>query len=111
MIDKRGLRRRRKRFSIRFGLESPNRIAFIQDLSPSGMFISTTNVLPPHSRIQVRLEVTAGEVVDLEAQVIWALKIPQELQSLVSKGGMGVRFLGIRSGQEAFRQYLLASAG
>jgi hypothetical protein len=74
------------------------------------MFLSTSNVHPPGTRLQLRLEVAPGEQVDLEALVVWVSRIPPGLNPPDPRGGMGLRFLGIRSGRDAFRRYLVSSA-
>lgn len=105
MADKRDIRRIRKRISIRFGIDKAVRVAFTEDVSMTGMFIKTANIAPPNSKIEIEFELPSGTKVELEARVMWARKVPQNLFHLVKKGGMGVRFLRFHSGEDAFDDY------
>jgi hypothetical protein len=105
MADKRDIRRIRKRISIRFGLDEAVRIAFTEDISMTGMFIKTPNVIPPNSKIVIEIVLPDGVVVVLEAYVMWAKKVPANLFHLAKKSGMGVRFLRFKYGEEAFDDY------
>lgn len=101
MADKRDIKRHKKRLSIRFGLDEPNRMAFTEDISITGMFIKTPNVCVPNSKIKIEFVVENG-LVQLEARVMWAKKVPQNLFHLVKKSGMGIRFLKFHAGEEHF---------
>lgn len=105
MADKRDIRRIKKRISIRFGSDEAVRVAFTEDLSMTGMFIKTPNVIPPNSRIRIEFDIPDGSRVALEARVMWAKKVPANLFHLVKKSGMGVRFLSFNSGEVAFDNY------
>jgi len=105
MTEKRIIRRLKKRLTIRFGVDDANRMAFSEDLSTTGMFIKTANVCPPNSRI--RIEFTLDDhLVQVDARVMWAKKVPQNLFHLVKKSGMGVRFLRFHAGEEHFLRFL-----
>jgi hypothetical protein len=103
--DKRDIVRLKKRITVRFGIEEPNRVAFTEDISRTGMFIKTPNICPPNTKIRIEFEV-ANNKVELEARVMWAKKVPQNLFHLVKKSGMGVRFLRFYSGEEHFDSYV-----
>jgi hypothetical protein len=103
--DKRDIVRLKKRITVRFGIEEPNRVAFTEDVSGTGMFIKTPNICPPNTKIRIEFEV-ANNKVELEARVMWAKKVPQNLFHLVKKSGMGVRFLRFYSGEEHFNSYV-----
>ncbi|HEY3308376.1 MAG TPA: PilZ domain-containing protein [Desulfuromonadaceae bacterium] len=105
MVDKRDIKRLKKRLSIRFGIEDANRVAFTEDISSSGMFIKTANVCPPNTKIKIEFMLNDGNKVELEARVMWAKKVPQNLFHLVKKSGMGVRFTGFSSGEPDFRRF------
>ena len=105
MADKRDIKRIKKRISIRFGIDEAARVAFTEDISMTGMFIITPNVITPNSRITVRFELPEGTGVELEARVMWAKKVPANLFHLVKKSGMGVRFLRFNAGKDAFDDY------
>lgn len=105
MSDKRGGQRFRKRFTVRFGAPEPTRLAFSEDIHESGMFIKTTNVYPPGSIILVSFELPdAGEVL-CEARVMWAKRVPPQVIHLVSKSGMGVKFLRVIRGEAHFADF------
>jgi hypothetical protein len=60
-------------------------------MSTTGMFIKTADEYPPNSRI--RVEFTAdNHLVQVDARVMWARNVPQNLFHLVEKRH-GVRFL------------------
>jgi len=106
MAEKRDLKRHRKRISIRFGIDEPNRVAFTEDISSSGMFIKTPNIVPPNSKIRIMFELTGDLKIEVEARVMWAKKVPQNMFHLVKKSGMGVRFLRFHAGEDFFKRYL-----
>jgi hypothetical protein len=105
VADKRDIRRIRKRISIRFGIDDAVRVAFTEDVSMTGMFIKTPNIVPPNSKIKIEFVLPEGPTVELEARVMWAKKVPQNLFHLVKKSGMGVRFLRFHSGEDAFDDF------
>jgi hypothetical protein len=105
MTEKRIIRRLKKRLTIRFGIDDVSRVAFSEDLSATGMFIRTATVCPPNSRIGIEFTVD-GHLVQVDARVMWAKKVPQNLFHLVKGSGMGVRFLRFRSGEEHFQRLL-----
>ncbi|QEM69636.1 pilus assembly protein PilZ [Geobacter sp. FeAm09] len=105
MTEKRIIGRLKKRLTIRFGIDSASRVAFSEDLSATGMFIKTANVCPPNSRIRIEFTVD-DHLVQVDARVMWAKKVPQNLFHLVKKSGMGVRFLRFQAGEEHFQRFL-----
>lgn len=105
MADKRDIRRIKKRFSIRFGIDEAARVAFTEDVSMTGMFIKTPNIIPPNSKVNIAFVLPDGSKVELEARVMWAKKVPPNLFHLVKKSGMGVRFLRFYSGEDAFDDF------
>lgn len=105
MADKRDIRRIKKRISIKFGIDDANRTAFTEDISMTGMFIKSPNVVPPNTKIRIELTFAEDRKVVVEARVMWAKKVPQNLFHLVKKSGMGVRFLKFHSGEDVFNDY------
>ena len=103
--DKRDLIRHKKRLTVRFGIDDVNRVAFTEDISLTGMFIKTPNICPPNTKIKVILELGSNNV-ELEARVMWAKKVPQNLFHLVKKSGMGIRFIRFVSGKDNLTGYL-----
>jgi Tfp pilus assembly protein PilZ len=104
MADKRDIMRLKKRLSLRFGTDEATRVAFSEDISRTGMFIKTANIYPPNTRIKLELDLS-GNTVKMEARVMWAKKVPQNLFHLVKKSGMGIRFLKIVSGEDHLNRY------
>ncbi len=91
--------------SIYFGIDEAVRVAFTEDISMTGMFIKTPNIIPPNSKIKIEFDLPEGSRVKLEARVMWAKKVPANLFHLVKKSGMGVRFLHFHSGEDAFDDF------
>jgi PilZ domain-containing protein len=102
MAEKRNIDRLRKRFSVRFGIDCPTRLAFTEDLSSTGLFIKTTNICVPGSLIQVEVNLSEQQTVVLEGRVMWAKKVPPQLIHIVKKCGMGVRIVRFLQGAEAY---------
>lgn len=102
MAEKRVIKRHRKRLQIKFGVDIPTRIGFTEDFSDGGVFIKTTFIHPPKTILQVELLTPRGEIVEAEAMVRWAKRVPPALLRTV-KGGMGLHFLRFTSGEEAYR--------
>src|SRR5690242_17217413 len=105
MAEKRDIKRHKKRLSIHFGIDEATRVAFTEDISLTGMFIKTANVCPPNSKIKIEFLLGDSNKVVLEARVMWAKKVPQNLFHLVKKSGMGVRFLRFVSGEDDFLKF------
>ena len=105
MEDKRDTRRLRKRMTLRFGIDNPVRLAFTEDLSTTGLFIKTTNICPPGSKIVVELSPNDTDQVRLECRVMWAKKVPPQMIHLVKKSGMGVKVLRVLEGDASFQQF------
>jgi c-di-GMP-binding flagellar brake protein YcgR len=108
MTEKRIIRRLKKRLTIRFGIDDANRMAFSEDISTTGMFIKTANVCPPNSRIRIEFTVD-NHLIQADARVMWAKKVPQNLFHLVKKSGMGVRFLRFHAGEEHYQRFIEAT--
>jgi hypothetical protein len=103
--DKQYIVRLKKRLTVHFGIEETSRVAFTENVSLTGMFIRTPNIYPPNTRIKIEFDL-ANNKVELEARVMWAKKVPQNLFHLVKKCGMGVRFLRFHSGEGQFNNYI-----
>ncbi len=108
MAEKRNIHRRKKRLKLRFGLETPERMAFTEDISEHGLFIITGQPEKPGSLLQLELQLPDGTMVRAQGRVRWAKKVPAQLVRVAKKGGMGVRLLSFEAGEEAYRQ-LIAS--
>ena len=105
LAEKRNPTRLKKRITVRFGIEEASRVAFTEDISLTGLFIKSANVYPPNTKIRIEFSPDDVNNVVLEARVMWAKKVPQNLFHLVKKSGMGVRILRFYSGEEHFLQF------
>lgn len=105
MNSRRAPERHKKRLSVHFGIEEASRVAFTVDISINGMFIKSCNVCPPNTRIRIEFSLENDAKVVLEARVMWAKKVPQNLFHLVKKSGMGVRILRFHTGREHFERF------
>lgn len=104
MAEKRGINRKRKRLKVRFGVEEVKRIAFTDDISDKGLFITTAMPEKPGTIVMLEIEIPDGETVKCQGQVRWARKIPQSMLRVASKGGMGVRLGNFTQGKEIYQQ-------
>lgn len=105
MAEKRVPMRHKKRLSVRFGVDKATRVAFSEDLSMEGLFIRCLNVYPPSTKIIIEFTLGNEQRVLLEARVMWAKMVPQNLFHLAKKCGMGVRILRFLDGEEHFRRH------
>jgi len=104
VAEKRIMNRKRKRLKLRFGVEKAKRIAFTDDISEKGIFITTTMPEKPGAIVMVEIETPTGDIIKCQAQVRWARKVPQNLLRVVSKGGMGVKLGNFTQGKETYQQ-------
>lgn len=105
MADKRDAARYRKRIRLRFGKTSPpGNLAYTEDISMTGIFIKTPNVLQPGNCISIILEVPDTDPVVMEGRIMWAKRVPLSLIHRVNKSGMGVKIVKILSGGSVFLQ-------
>jgi len=102
-IDKRTARRFRKRLQLRYGEDGPVRLGFTEDFSATGLFIRATAICPPNSVLTIDLQTPESQSIRLQARVMWAKKVPQNMMQRI-KGGMGVHFIRFESGEELYRQ-------
>jgi PilZ domain-containing protein len=105
LTDIRTPMRHNKRLTVHFGIEEANRVAFSENISLTGMLIKSINVCPPNTKIKIEFSTDDTNRVVLEARVMWAKKVPQNLFHLVKKSGMGVRILRFHSGEEHYRRF------
>ncbi len=110
MSDKRDIQRLKKRISIRYGTSEASRVGFSEDISRTGMFIKTPNIVPPNTKIKIAFEAGDNSMIEIEARVMWAKKVPHNMFHLVKKCGMGVKFLNFSCGEERFNHFFEALA-
>lgn len=103
MTDKRyGVKRKLKRITLRYGTDSPGKIAFTDDITHEGLFIRTALVVAPGTRLVVELSPPEGRIL-LQAEVRWAKRIPPRMLHKM-KGGMGVRILAFQDGETIYHR-------
>lgn len=88
-MKKRKHKRIVKRLLVKFGISDTNTVGFTSDVSPVGMFIRTSQGLPPETHINISLEIPSGEVIPLKGIVKRVTKYSSHLGG-VMKNGMGV---------------------
>lgn len=101
MADKRDQRRQRKRISVRFGINRPDKVGFTDDITHEGLFIRSGVVARPGVKLQIELEMPEG-LVALVGEVRWTKKIPPGVLHKL-KGGMGIMIIGFLAGEEIYR--------
>jgi hypothetical protein len=111
MAEKRDTGRVKKRLSLRFGTDTPSRLAFTEDVSAHGLFIKTTNICPPGTRVQIELDLPDCEPVFLEGMVRWTKKVPPQVIHLVKKSGMGIKIMRFIAGEERYRRFVAGLHG
>jgi len=106
MAEKRDIRRHKKRLSVRFGIDAPNRLAYSEDVSAHGLFIKTTNISSPGTCIKIELTLPNNDSVFVEGMVRWAKKVPPQLIHQAKKCGMGVEITRFITGEASYQQLL-----
>jgi len=105
-MDKRGKDRIIKRLFVKFGTEKPDKVGFTEDISPSGLFIKCSTVLPPGTQLRIELELSDHRMVLLTGEVVWAKKVPQNLIRMAKKSGMGIRLIQTGDDYQQFKTEL-----
>jgi hypothetical protein len=105
-MEKRGKRRFLKRLFVRFGIQMPDRTAFTHDLSSTGIFLKTTTVFPPNTRLHIELTLPDEKVIRCHGIVMWAKRIPPAFNRVVPKHGMGIHLLEIPAEYKALIERL-----
>ena len=106
MAEKRTLKRIRRRLSLRFGVDKPVRLAFTEDVTEGGLFIKTTNLYPPGTRVYIEHILPDESRVKVTGCIRWTKKVPPTMIHLVKKAGVGVKILGFESGENDFRAFM-----
>lgn len=89
--EKRSSARRRQRIPCEIHHEDRQHTGIVLDVSPSGLFIQMTAILPPGSRVRVALKETpASPALEVLAVVARGRRVPQPLAHLAG-GGIGLR--------------------
>ena len=82
--------RKKMRMPVRFGERQPERLGFIVDVSPDGMYVETNRVLPVGSAVSLDVELRGGGHLALKGRVMRSKAVPPQLAQ-VMRGGMGIR--------------------
>jgi hypothetical protein len=102
-IDKRKIKRHKKRLQLRYGLNEANKLGFTEDISPTGIFIRSPVVMNPGKILNVEFTLPGDAIILVRARIMWAKRVPQNLLTRV-KGGMGVHILTFEQGEEEYLQ-------
>jgi len=102
MAERRFINRTRKRIVVRFGIDGATKMAFTENISETGFFITTAAVEPPNTHLKVELVTPDQEIIKVRARVIWAKRVPAQLLRRV-KGGMGVRIIRFEAGESVYQ--------
>lgn len=94
MSEKRRSRRFSRRLKVRFGEKSRpfSHTGLTNDISASGMFISTSARMVPGTRLHVEVTTAEGVILYCEGVVARQVVVPPELRTLM-RPGFGLRFL------------------
>lgn len=95
-------KRQRKRLTLRFGTERPEKIGFTEDISREGLFIKAVFPYPPNTKLKIELTTSDNNIIKIEGVVMWAKKVPVNLMQFVKKGGMGIRITSIKEGEDLY---------
>jgi hypothetical protein len=109
MPEKRNLSRIKKRLPIKIGTETPDRVAFTEDLSFNGIFVKTVSPLPPGTRLKIQLTMPDGTTVLMEGMSRWRKSVPAQVIHLANKKGMGIKILKFISGEEIYTGFLASA--
>jgi Tfp pilus assembly protein PilZ len=85
------IERAKRRVMVRYGTRAPDKTAFTKNVSETGMFLQTNQVMRPGTTIQVQAEFP-DQTFTMWARVVWAKKVPPQLAHVLG-AGMGVCFI------------------
>lgn len=94
MSEKRRSKRYPKRLRVRFGEKGKGftHVGITGDVSSSGMFVGTTAVIEPGTRVHLELTTADNDFFYFEGIAARQVQVPPELRQLM-KAGFGMRFL------------------
>jgi hypothetical protein len=92
VVDRRKHRRYAKRLKIRFGEKGFNHAGLTSDISASGLFVITVNMIKPSTRLHLEVTTPEDTLFYIEGVVVRLAVVPPELRQAM-KGGFGLRFL------------------
>ena len=107
MTEKRRIKRYLKRLKIRYGIDQPVKLAFTEDVSITGMFVRTYDVIKPGTVMVVEVYLSDDIKIMLKGTVMWAKKLPRAMVGQVNKAGMGIRIVEFLSdGESVWREFI-----
>lgn len=89
-MEKRGRQRKKIRLPVRFGVERPEKMGMIIDVSTRGVYISTNGVIATGTTVHLQVQLPGGESLLLTGRVMRARRVAASL-AMLTTGGMGVR--------------------
>ena len=104
MAEKRYEKRKKKRLSVRFGLNGEKHIGYTGDVSSEGLFLESKAVYKPGTVLDIEMTTSNGSLIHVVGKVRWAKKAPPNL-SRVMKSGMGILVQEFIEGEEVFRSF------
>ena len=111
MAEKRYLKRYLKRLKVRYGLEQAVKLAFTEDISTTGIFIRTYDVLKLGSVILVEIYLSDDTKIMCKGRVMWEKKLPPAMVGQVKKAGMGIKIVEFLSdGKNVWREFIESCA-
>jgi len=111
MAEKRYLKRYLKRLKVRYGLEQPVKLAFTEDISTTGIFIRTYDVIKPGIVILVEIYLSDDTKIMFKGRVMWEKKLPPALVGQAKKAGMGIKIVEFLSdGESVWKKYIESCA-
>ncbi len=111
MAEKRYLKRYLKRLKVRYGLEQPVKLAFTEDISMTGIFIRTYDVIKPGTIMVVEVYLSDDTKIMFKGCVMWVKKLPPAMVGQAKKAGMGIRIVEFLSdGKGVWREFIESCA-
>ena len=90
-VENRRQKRASKRLMVRFGTRGPEKTDFTNNISDTGVYLSTNAVYQPGSTIEVSIHFPE-KTWTFWAKVAWAKKVPPNLAHVL-ECGMGLQFV------------------
>jgi hypothetical protein len=56
---------------VKFGTDEPIHEGITHDYSANGISIISDNILPPNSKIVIKIDTKIGRIINVEGEVIW----------------------------------------
>jgi Tfp pilus assembly protein PilZ len=78
------------RLTLRFGERTAERLGFIVDVSPDGLYLESNRVLPVGTAIVLDVELRSGAHLTLSGRVMRSKAVPAA-HHMRKRGGMGIR--------------------